>query len=150
MTEFYLVRRCIGIVLAVLLVIGIGFFCCDNLLKADEYVPVNEVVTEAADEVVGDATETNTNISVRTVTLQISQEDSSAPDTEEEILPEESPAAEAVINEEEVPLASFANEGPNKYLVLASVFVPVLLAAGVVGIIEIKKKKERFYSFTSL
>lgn len=148
MTNLYFVRRCVGIVLAVLLVIGLGVFCCDSLLKADEYVPVNEVVTEAADEVIGDITDTDTDINVRTVTLQLSPEEHSVP-AAEEIPPEESPAQEAVISEEEVPLASF-NKGPNKYLVLASLFVPTLLAAGVVGVVEMKKKKDKFFSFTSL
>lgn len=122
MTDRYLVRRCAGIVLAVLLVIGFGFFCCDSLLKADEYVPVNEVVTEPAD-----------STSVRTVELLLSREEGTVE-----------------IADEDVPRAAYIHEGPNKYLMLASVFVPMLLTAGVWGIIELKKKKERFYSFTSL
>ena len=122
MTDRYLVRRCAGIVLAVLLVIGLGFFCCDSLLKADEYVPVNEVVTEPAD-----------STSVRTVELLLSREEGTVE-----------------IADEDVPRAAYIHEGPNKYLMLASVFVPMLLTAGVWGIIELKKKKERFYSFTSL
>ena len=88
MTNLYFVRRCVGIVLAVLLVIGLGVFCCDSLLKADEYVPVNEVVTEAADEVIGDITDTDTDINVRTVTLQLSPEEHSVP-AAEEIPPED-------------------------------------------------------------
>lgn len=149
MTNLYFARRCVGIVLAVLLVIGLGVFCCDSLLKADEYVPVNEVVTEAADEVIGDITDTNNDINVRTVTLQLSQEDSSDSAAGED-LPEESPAQETVIHEEEVPLTSYEDQSPNKYLVLASLFVPTLLAAGVVGVVEMKKKKDKFFSFTSL
>ena len=147
MTNTFFIRRCVGIVLAVLLVIGLGVFCCDRVLKADEYIPVNEVVTEEADEVIGAE---EPDISVRTVTLQISQADCSTPVEEEENLTEGSTAQEAVISEEDVPLASFANKSPNKYLVLASLFVPTLLAAGVVGVVELKKKKEKFFSFTSL
>ena len=149
MTNLYFARRCVGIVLAVLLVIGLGVFCCDRVLKADEYIPVNEVVTEEADEVIGDITDTDTDINVRTVMLQLSQEDSSDSAAGED-LPGESPAQETVIHEEEVPLTSYEDQSPNKYLVLASVFVPMLLAAGVVGVVELKKKKEKFFSFTSL
>ena len=147
MTDTFFIRRCVGIVLAVLLVIGLGVFCCDRVLKADEYVPVNEVVTEEADEVIGAA---EPEISVRTVTLQISQTDSGTPAEEEKNPTEGSTAQDTLISEEDVPLASFANKGPNKYLVLASVFVPMLLAAGVWGIVELKKKKDSFYSFTAL
>lgn len=125
MTDTLLIRRCVGIVLAVLLVIGLGFFCCDSLLEADEYVPVNEVVTEPAD--------TADSTSVRTVELLLSREEGTVE-----------------IADEDVPRAAYIHEGPNKYLMLASVFVPMLLTAGVWGIIELKKKKERFYSFTSL